>query len=442
MAVLPCLSLFRGQQTKLALALLLALIFTLSPNLPAGAKPSSANPATANPADSDLPASDPTTPAPATSGASLELLAHPALNPLDLAEDLAGNLAWLKGLNQAAEDLALWPSLALSGLSLLELQALASQLDLCRVEIYQKEALPPQAGKILAFYQLRQAQPAEVNQALAALEARELHLEVLAEYWRLAPQTVALARSCEILPPQNSPENLLTQPQNSEGPDSKARTFRSVRRRSRPNLPAQGQLLQENILKMRALASYRQMLSPLSPAWAEPQSQLKQINKALESWTDCPPLLISQAEILLDLGRPSAALRSLSPLDLLTLAERKDLAQSESDQEEPGQNEAGQSALSADNFYALADLGLQLRFLRVRAKAQASLDQRALARLDLDRALALAPDKGEFWLLRGALRQLQGEEAGSCADYTQACVLGYCAGLGLAREEGLCLERR
>ena len=88
------------------------------------------------------------------------------------------------------------------------------------------------------------------------------------------------------------------------------------------------------------------------------------------------------------------------------------------------------------------DLG---RARHVRALAHWRLQQLALAEHDLNAAISphqpmppQGPELARCLRARGAIRLLQGNEAGLCEDFANACALGDCDGLVHAREQGFC----
>ena len=88
------------------------------------------------------------------------------------------------------------------------------------------------------------------------------------------------------------------------------------------------------------------------------------------------------------------------------------------------------------------DLG---RARHVRALAHWRLQQLALAEHDLSAAISphqpmppQGPELARCLRARGAIRLLQGNEAGLCEDFANACALGDCDGLVHAREQGFC----
>ncbi len=61
-----------------------------------------------------------------------------------------------------------------------------------------------------------------------------------------------------------------------------------------------------------------------------------------------------------------------------------------------------------------------------------------LAEQDLNAALRLDPENPEYWRSRGVLRARQGERAGMCGDFLNACRLGLCDAYDNALRNGRC----
>lgn len=86
---------------------------------------------------------------------------------------------------------------------------------------------------------------------------------------------------------------------------------------------------------------------------------------------------------------------------------------------------------------------LRPRIRMTRAMAQWHLNQLALAEEDLDAAILeagklLPKQKSKLHDLRGALRIARGNQAGMCADFTEACKLGDCQNIARATRMGQC----
>ncbi len=141
----------------------------------------------------------------------------------------------------------------------------------------------------------------------------------------------------------------------------------------------------------------------LNESWQNgtgPREALNLERKALEIDRDNPIIWASAGSNLLLLDQPLEAISSLES----ALALNPDLSQA----------------------------------LYLRGIAHMRLHQLALAESDFSQALKLEPGNPEWLRARGAVRMLKEDYASMCKDFFEACSLGDCEGLALARKRGLC----
>ena len=134
--------------------------------------------------------------------------------------------------------------------------------------------------------------------------------------------------------------------------------------------------------------------------WRDPQAALPTLQQAAALDPDYAPLRQLLGEVLLQLDRPQDALTELD------------------------------KALTAHPALA--------RALYTRGLAYLRLQLPTLAERDFSAALARDDSHAAWWRARGALRMIRNEIGPMCEDFRQACALGDCEGLAVARERGEC----
>ncbi len=154
---------------------------------------------------------------------------------------------------------------------------------------------------------------------------------------------------------------------------------------------------------LQALWLYYEALTYFQETWREPQKAEALLEKALHFNANISYINAALAEILLQLNLPLKALERAN----MAVELQKDRARS----------------------------------LYIRSLIHLRLQQLALAKHDIDRALQLMPQVAAWYKARAAVHLALRETENMCLDLEEACSLGQCQGLSSMREGGLCFSK-
>lgn len=317
--------------------------------------------------------------------------------------------AWLNAVQSAAKTLQENPAIRLADLSQNQREALAVLLRMvalpaeAQAEYTIKHDALPGSGAISAALEQKETWQ-RWHEGIAFLHALNAKADAVTQRLKTRAPYRGLGSYWGTLSPEQNPESLPELPDESPAPSPLGTSSAALE----AELNALDAELAEYWL-------YLTLLDEFHGQWQNPATLLPQVEAALARQPNMPLLLLAQAELLLQLERPRAALAPVNAA--LAVLEHSPLG-----------TVADKNAPS-----------LKTRALRLRGLIQLHTGQAALAEEDMSTALLREPQQAVLWLTRGAIRQVRGNAAGMCLDYAEACNRGLCEGLAAARADNLCL---
>ncbi len=193
------------------------------------------------------------------------------------------------------------------------------------------------------------------------------------------------------------------------------------------------QEIARRVRTLQALWLYHSALVHFWDTWKEPSRVEPMLRKAAELAPEVAIFDAALGEVLLQLDRPTEALEHFNAALALMRHTHKP-----SPQTHPTRKISPiPQAKTHDPLY-LISLGMG-RVLYMRALGHLRLQQPSIAKADLDIALRIEPQNATWLRARGAVHQVLEEYVAMCEDFAQACSLGDCEGLMLARKKALCV---
>ncbi len=184
---------------------------------------------------------------------------------------------------------------------------------------------------------------------------------------------------------------------------------------------------------LKALWLYHTALAHFWDTWKQAPLVEQLLQEAVELAPELALFDASLGEVLLQLDRPSEALTHFNTaLDLMIYT-----PSTAPEVKEMGKISPLPPQAHSENPLELISLG-KGRALYMRALGHLRLQQPALAKIDLDAALALEPHNPTWLRARGAVNQLREDYPAMCDDFVNACAFGDCEGLLNAQQQQLC----